>query len=169
MSGRSVEEQERIGKEMERLGMRMGVFVGAPGVAFGNNGLASGRKDTREQFLSEIKNALEVQKRVNAKWCTIVPGELDHRLEMGYQTANVVDILRRGAELCEKSGLIMVLEALNPWRDHPNMFLLQMCHIHHQSCCVGCCSHNRTVFRWQCQQALSQFDRRHNLHRFCCP
>lgn len=123
MSGRSVEEQERIGKEMERLGMRMGVFVGAPGVAFGNNGLAAGRKDTREQFLAEIKNALEVQKRVNAKWCTVVPGELDHRLEMGYQTANVVDILRRGAELCEKTGLIMVLEPLNPWRDHPGMFL----------------------------------------------
>jgi hydroxypyruvate isomerase len=51
------------------------------------------------------------------------PGERFHRREMDYQTANVVDVLRAAAEICEPAGLVMVLEPLNPFRDHPNMFL----------------------------------------------
>mgnify|MGYP002414094387 FL=1 len=45
--------------------------------------------------------------------------------EMGYQTANVVEALRRGAEIFEKAGLVMVLEPLN-YRDHPNLFLTKI-------------------------------------------
>ena len=37
--------------------------------------------------------------------------------------ANVIDILRKAAEICEKTGLVMVLEPLNYWRDHPNLYL----------------------------------------------
>jgi hydroxypyruvate isomerase len=64
-----------------------------------------------------------VAKRVNAKWMTVVPGQLVQNLEMAYQTANVVDALRLGAEVFEPHGLVMVLEPLNPWRDHPGQFL----------------------------------------------
>jgi hydroxypyruvate isomerase len=124
MKGKSAELQEKIGKEMERLGMTMGVFVACTG--FGHTGFASGNKEARDRFLKEMRESVEVAKRVNAKWCTVVLGERDHRLEMDYQTANVIDFLRRGAEVCEPSGLTMVLEALNPWRDHPNMFLAKI-------------------------------------------
>nr|CAA9249727.1 Hydroxypyruvate isomerase [uncultured Armatimonadetes bacterium] len=121
MKGRSKEEQERIARELARLNMTMGVFVASAG--FGNSGYASGDAGTRDRFLKEMQDSVEVAKRVNAKWCTVVPGDLHHRLEMDYQTANVVDLLRRAAAICEPAGLVMVLEPLNPFRDHPNMFL----------------------------------------------
>ena len=45
-----------------------------------------------------------MQKRVSAKSCTVVPGEYDRGLAWEYQTANVVDNLKRVAELCEPAG-----------------------------------------------------------------
>jgi hydroxypyruvate isomerase len=54
---------------------------------------------------------------------TVVMGDLSPRLEMDYQTANAIESLRRAAEIFEPHGLVMVLEPLNPWRDHPGMFL----------------------------------------------
>ena len=44
---------------------------------------------------------------------------------MGYQTSTVIEALRRGAEIFEPHGLVMVLEPLN-FRDHPNLFLTKM-------------------------------------------
>ncbi|MBL9124062.1 MAG: TIM barrel protein [Planctomycetaceae bacterium] len=121
MRGRSVEEQEKIAKEMSRLGMTMGVFVATGD--FGKPTFASGDKNLAAKVLEEMKAAVEIAKRVNAKWCTVVPGKLDHRQEMDYQTANVIELLKRCAEIVEPHGLVMVLEPLNPWRDHPELFL----------------------------------------------
>ena len=42
-------------------------------------------------------------------------------MDMGYQTANVVNALRRACEILEPHDLIMVLEPLN-FRDHPGLF-----------------------------------------------
>ena len=39
-----------------------------------------------------MKDAVEVAKRVNAKWATVVSGPYDSGLEWGYQTANVNDL-----------------------------------------------------------------------------
>jgi hydroxypyruvate isomerase len=44
---------------------------------------------------------------------------------MGFQTAYVVEALKRGAEVFEPHGLVMVLEPLN-FRDHPGMFLTRI-------------------------------------------
>ena len=124
MGGRPVATQEAIAKEMSRLGMEMGVFVAT--ADFGRPTFASGNKDMRDKVLADMYKAVEIAKRVNAKWCTVVPGTLEHRLEPDYQTANVIDTLKRCAEICEPSGLVMVLEALNPWRDHPDLFLTKI-------------------------------------------
>ncbi|MEY3602062.1 MAG: hypothetical protein RL169_1306 [Armatimonadota bacterium] len=88
MAGRSVADQEKIAKEMQRLGMRMGVFV-VNGSTSWIPSLATGKADLRDKFLAECKSAVDVAKRVNAKWMTVVPGQLVPNLEMGYQTANV--------------------------------------------------------------------------------
>ena len=53
---------------------------------------------------------------------TVVPGFVDLRKNMSYQTANVVDTLKRASEILEPHGLVMVLEPLN-FRDHPGLFL----------------------------------------------
>ncbi|GAB4130812.1 MAG: hypothetical protein Kow001_24410 [Acidobacteriota bacterium] len=121
MRSRPVDVQEKIGREMQRLGLEMGVFVATGD--FRNVTFASSDPAVREKFLKDIRDSVEVAKRVNARWCTVVPGCYHQGLEWGYQTANVIDNLKRCAEICEPAGLVMVLEPLNPWRDHPGLFL----------------------------------------------
>jgi len=84
---------------------------------------ASGDPDMLDEVLEDMSSAVEVARRVGAKWCTVVPGTRDHKLEPDYQTANVVDGLKRCCEICEPAGLVMVLEPLNHWANHPDLFL----------------------------------------------
>jgi len=122
MAGRSVEDQERVARAMERLGMRMGVFVANFGTAFQEHTFTSGNADARENFLADLRKAVEVAKRVNAKWMTIVLGTDDPGLADGLKFANAVEMLQRGAEVFEPQGLVMVMEPLNP-RDHAGLYL----------------------------------------------
>ena len=46
-----------------------------------------------------MKEAIETSKRTGAKHALIVPGALDSKLEMEYQTANVIDCLREMSEI----------------------------------------------------------------------
>lgn len=124
MKNRSTDDQKRIAKTMEQLGMKMGVFV-AHKIYWNEPNLASGDKDKREEFLNHIKESVEVAKRVNAKWMTVVPGHVDLRQDMGYQTANVVESLRRASDILEPHGLVMVLEPLN-FFNHPGLFLTKI-------------------------------------------
>lgn len=121
---RPVAEQEKIGKALADLGMEMGVFVATKD--FSNPTFVLDKPDVRDSFLKDVRNAVEVSKRVNAKWCTVVPGCHDERLDWDYQTANVIDNFRRCAEICEKTGLVMVMEPLNNRRDHPKLFLTRI-------------------------------------------
>ena len=124
MKGRSIETQNAIASAMESRGMKMGVFV-AHSIAWREPNLAGGSEDLREQFLSEITESVEVAKRVNATWMTVVPGHVDLRLDMGYQTAYVVETLKQASAILEPHGLVMVLEPLNPW-NHPGLFLTKV-------------------------------------------
>jgi len=121
MSGRPVAEQEKLASAMSANGLTMGVFVVNLGTAWDIT-LTSGKQEPLDKFLGECKVAVECAKRVNAKWMTVVPGLVDPQLDNGYQTANVIEALRRAAAIFEPHGLVMVLEALN-YRDHPNLFL----------------------------------------------
>lgn len=121
MRNRPVAEQEQIANEMSRLGMRMGVFV-AHTIHWTEPNLASGNADKRAEFLEEIRASVEVAKRSNAKWMTVVPGHVDLRLHPDYQTANVVETLKKASAILEPHDIIMVLEPLNP-RNHPGLFL----------------------------------------------
>jgi hydroxypyruvate isomerase len=121
MSGRDKVYQEKIGKTLTQLNMSMGVFV-AHKIYWSEPNLANGDKAKREEFLQDIRNAVEVAKRCNAKWMTVVPGHLDLRLDMDFQTANVIESLKRACDILAPHNLIMVLEPLN-FRDHPGLFL----------------------------------------------
>jgi hydroxypyruvate isomerase len=121
MKGREVEMQEKIASKMANLGMEMGVFV-AHTIYWSEPNLASGNREKLDEFLKEIKESVDVAKRVNAKWMTVVPGFVDLRQDPGYQTSNVVNALRLACEILEPHGLVMVLEPLN-FRDHPGLFL----------------------------------------------
>ena len=121
MKGRSLDTQKRMAATMERLGMDMGVFV-AHKIYWSEPNLASGKAEWREEFLQHIRESVEVAKRVNATWMTVVPGYVDLRLNMDYQTANVIESLKQASAILEPHGLVMVLEPLN-FRNHPGMFL----------------------------------------------
>lgn len=124
MKSRPVELQEKIGKEMARLGLTMGVFVATGD--FKNVTYASDKAEIRETFLKDIRDSLDVAKRVNAKWVTVVPGVYDQRMEWDYQTNMVIDNLKRSAEILEKAGVVIVIEPLNHLRDHPGTFLYKV-------------------------------------------
>ncbi len=119
MMGRNEAQQKKIGETLASLGMTMGVFVVDKG-GNGANTLAAGKEEYIDIFLSGCRRAVEVAKRTNAKWITVVPGDFSRRLPMGLQTSNVIMALRKGAEILEPHGLIMVLEPLS---DTPDLFL----------------------------------------------
>jgi hydroxypyruvate isomerase len=124
---RPKDEQNRIAKAMSELGLEMGVFVGyglwTPTREFDEKRFVGNKKEDREFLVKRMKECVEVAKRCNAKWMTVVPGSFDPGLEWDYQTANVVENLKWCEGVCEPAGLVMVLESLNPWKDHPGMFL----------------------------------------------
>jgi hydroxypyruvate isomerase len=121
MKNRSKATQEKIASEMSRLNLKMGVFV-AHTIYWREPNLTSGNKDMRSEFLKEIAESVEVAKRVNATWMTVVPGHVDLRLKIEYQTSNVVDSLKMASEILEPNNLVMVLEPLN-FYNHPGLFL----------------------------------------------
>ncbi len=120
MMDRTPEMQKKIGDTLTSLGMSMGVFV----INYDNwplqVSLTNGSKEWREKFVKYCKQSVEVAKRCNAKWMTVVPGNYDRKLSLDMQTANVIEALRPGVDILEKSSLIMVLEPLS---DTPELFL----------------------------------------------
>jgi hydroxypyruvate isomerase len=120
MMGRTADEQKRIGSTLTSLGMKMGVFVITSDNWHWQTTLTTGKQEWKEKMLKDCRQAVEVAKRCNAKWMTVVPGNFDRQLPMDFQTANVVDALRKGCEILEPYGLVMVLEPLS---DNPDLFL----------------------------------------------
>lgn len=120
MMSKPPELQSKIGETMAKLGMSMGVFV----VGFDNwppkSTLTTGSKEWRDKFLTKCREAVEVAKRCNAKYMTVVPGNFQRDIPMGIQTANVIESLRQGAAILEPHNLTMVLEPLS---DNPDLFL----------------------------------------------
>ncbi len=126
MRNRPLEQQQAMAKLMEKRGLEMGVFV-AHKIYWKEPNLASGKQAWREEFLNDIRKSVEVAKRVNATWMTVVPGHVDLHLHPDYQTANVIETLKQASAILEPHGLVMVLEPLN-FRGHPGMFLAESPH-----------------------------------------
>lgn len=122
MRGRDVDLQERIGRQLVESGVEMGVFV-ANTINWNEPTLVLPDDDIRNRFLDEIRSSVDIAKRVNATWMTVVPGHIDMRLEKGFQEANLIETLKRASEILEPHGLVMVLEPLNTLRNHPGMIL----------------------------------------------
>ncbi len=114
---------DKIVKELDRQNMDLGPFV-LRGI--GGKTYVTRDKEIRRQIIKNVKEGVEFAKRANAKWALIVPGAFDTGLEWDYQTANVIDNLRYVAEVCEPSGLVIVLEPLNAWTNHPGLFLTKI-------------------------------------------
>lgn len=124
MRDRDISLQEKMASTMANRGLEMGVFV-AHKIYWKEPNLASGKEEWRAEFLDYITKAVDVAKRVNAKWMTVVPGHVDLRQDMGYQTANVIESLKQASDILEPHDITMVLEPLN-FRNHPGLFLTKI-------------------------------------------
>ena len=120
MMGRTPELQKKIGETLSKLGMRMGVFVITSDSWHWKTSLTTGKQEWVDKIIADCKKAVEVAKIVNAKWMTVVPGNYERSISHDMQTANVINALRRGSEILQPHGLIMVLEPLS---DNPDLFL----------------------------------------------
>jgi len=121
MRGRDKAYQEKIGTKLKELGMTMGVFV-AHDIDWQKPSLTTNDKAIREKFLTQIKESVDVAKRCDSKWMVVVPGLVNHNMHIAYQKTNVMETLRRAADILAPHDLTLVLEPLN-FRDHPSQVL----------------------------------------------
>jgi hydroxypyruvate isomerase len=135
MPNRSAQEQEAIGQTLANLNMQMGVFVAY--ASFDSPTFVNGSSEDHQEILTKMSESVEIAKRCNATWMTVVPGSIDQqtntaekwnryggpRLAEGYQFAHTVDLLRRCAAILEPHDLVMVLEPLNEHTNHGGTWL----------------------------------------------
>ncbi|MBI9015702.1 MAG: TIM barrel protein [Phycisphaerae bacterium] len=121
---RSPAEQEAIAKELQKHDMMLGPFILVANQQ--TKAFTLNDKDAMDAAIKDIKIGIETAKRTGGKWGLIVPGGYDKKLHIEYQTANVIDNLRRCAEILEPAGLVGVLEPLNIYVNHPDVFLQRM-------------------------------------------
>lgn len=123
-AGRTVAEQTAMARALQQRNMTMGVFVASmPRWADFRPLLGVDDDADRQAFLADVRASIDVAKRLNAKWMTVVPGFLDRKLPVEIQTGRIVDTMRRAAELVQPHGLVMVMEPLNTLVNHPGVFL----------------------------------------------
>lgn len=121
---RSVADQTAMARALQQRSMTMGVFVASmPRWSDFRPQLGGNDDADRERFLADIRSSVDVAKRLNSKHMTIVTGFMDRKLPIDIQTARVIDVLRRAAEIYEPHGLVMVMEPLNTLVNHPGVFM----------------------------------------------
>jgi len=121
---RPVADQTAMARALQQRGMTMGVFVASmPRWGDFRPQLGGNDEADRERFLADIRSSVDVAKRLNSKHMTIVTGFMDRKLPIDIQTARVIDVLRRAADIYEPHGLVMVMEPLNTLVNHPGVFM----------------------------------------------
>ena len=113
MLGQTPEYLDKIGKTLSDLHMEMGTFVMGPVNWPPNAAFTSGKEEFRNIFLDKCRQAVQVGKRLNGKYVTVVPDATDPSLPYEIQTANVLESLKRAAEIFEPHGMVMLLEPLS--------------------------------------------------------
>ncbi|WP_447726122.1 hydroxypyruvate isomerase family protein [Sphingomonas koreensis] len=121
---RPVEEQQRMARVLAQRGMRMGVFVASmPKWREARPLLGGNDAADREAFLTDIRNAVEIAKRLNATQMTVVTGFLDPRVPVDIQTARIIDVMRRAGDIMAPHKLTLVMEPLNTRTNHPGVYM----------------------------------------------
>ena len=128
LMGKEPAVQEKIASELARRNMDLGPFVLY--ADFSVKSMVTQDVAIKDMLRKKMQEGVDCAKRTGAKWALVVPGRFDERLEWDYQTANVIDNMRMCCEVVEKSGLVLVMEPLNAWTDHPGLFLTKIPQTH---------------------------------------
>lgn len=123
LMNRPVEQQDLIARELAKRNMKLGPFVLY--ADFGVKSFVLNDQESKDLIAAKMRAGVETMKRTGNGMALVVPGRFDESLAWDYQTANVVDHLRRCMEVCEPAGLVLVLEPLNP-KNHPGLFLTKI-------------------------------------------
>jgi hydroxypyruvate isomerase len=128
LMGKEPAIQEKIAAELTRRNMDLGPFVLY--ADFSVKSMVTQDAAIKDMLKKKMQEGVDCAKRTGAKWALVVPGQFDEGLEWDYQTANVIDNLKMCCEVVEKSGLILVIEPLNAWTNHPGLFLTKIPQAH---------------------------------------
>ncbi len=78
----------------------------------------------RDEFVSDVKAAVEVAKVLGVKKICVVAGEETAGLSRDEQTRAVITALKAGAKVVEPAGITIILEPLNILVDHPKQLVV---------------------------------------------
>ncbi|MGN6270527.1 MAG: hydroxypyruvate isomerase family protein [Sphingomonas sp.] len=121
---RPVSQQEAMAKALRQRGMTMGVLVASmPKWSQFRPILGADDGAEREAMLADLNAALEVAKRLDAKWLTVVTGFMDPKVPLDLQTARVIELMRRAGDIAARADRVLVMEPLNTITNHPNIFM----------------------------------------------
>jgi hydroxypyruvate isomerase len=120
---RSEAQQDKIAEALRRNAMELGVFIASDLTLKPTLYLTAGDPEALEYFLTSIKETLPVVRRFDSKWVTILLGDRHPSLPHQYQMANIIDALRRAADIVEPEGLTMAIEPVNSLVQRPTIFL----------------------------------------------
>src|SRR5512133_1498749 len=118
---RTPDEQDKIMKTLHDLGMDIGPYVLR--ADSGKQDFVLNSQEVRDMLKASMLQGVECSKRTGNKLALIVLGRYDMKLHMDYQTANAIDNLRFCCDIMEPEGITLVLEPLNPYINHPGLFL----------------------------------------------
>ncbi|WP_179875592.1 TIM barrel protein [Sinorhizobium sp. BJ1] len=120
---RSEAQQAKIAEVLRRNAMELGVFIAADLTLKPGLYLTAGDPEAREYFLTSIKETLPVVSRFGSKWVTILLGDRHPSLPRQYQMVNIINALRRAADIVEPAGVTMAIEPVNSLVQRPTIFL----------------------------------------------
>jgi hydroxypyruvate isomerase len=121
LPSRTPQQVDELRKKMDALKLSMGTFVVNRG---GWRQTAMPDRGPHKGFLDDVRRSVELHKIIGNEVATVTSGLGVQNLTFDQQTRNCVDVLKRAAEIVEKSKLVLVLEPLNHKVDHAGYFVV---------------------------------------------
>lgn len=115
-----LERVEQLKKRMDDLGMEMGVFVANPD-GWKTAGMVD--PEQRPAFLDQVRKAMTYADITKNTCLTVITGPGMEKPTRGEQRVNVIESLRRAADIVENHRVTLVVEPLNTLVNHPGYFL----------------------------------------------
>ncbi|MDH7638352.1 hydroxypyruvate isomerase family protein [Sphingomonas oryzagri] len=123
-TSRPVAQQEAMAKAFRQRGMTMGVLVASmPKWSQYRPLLGSGDRTEQDAMLADIRASIDVAKRFDARWMTVVTGFMDPKVPVDIQTARIIEVMRRAGDIAAQHDVVLVMEPLNTITNHPNIFM----------------------------------------------
>ncbi len=123
-TSRPVAQQEAMAKAFRQRSMTMGVLVASmPKWSQYRPLLGSGDRTEQDAMLADIRTSIDVAKRLDARWMTVVTGFMDPKVPVDIQTARIIEVMRRAGDIAAQHDVVLVMEPLNTITNHPNIFM----------------------------------------------